>query len=256
MPQQGEYLEKHASPAVALVTGAAGGLGRACCAELCRRQAHVIAADIATEPLRSLTEALQAEGKSITSAQLDVSDRGQVEALINQIIDEYGRLSVLVNLAGVLRNALLAKIDDGDFELTMSTHVRGTLNTMRAVVPHMRASGYGRIVNTSSIAARGSIAGSSYGAAKGAIEGLSRSAAIELAPYGVTINCIAPGLIDAGVFLTVPKKYHDEGVARVPMKRAGTADEVAACVAFLVSSSASYITGQTLSICGGATLGF
>jgi 3-oxoacyl-[acyl-carrier protein] reductase len=127
---------------------------------------------------------------------------------------------------------------------------------MRAAAPVMRANGYGRIVNTSSIAVRGTVAGGSYGAAKGAIEGLTHSVALELAPHGITANCVAPGLIDAGIFLSTPEEYRQELTDRVPMRRLGTAADVAACVAFLASEEAGYVTGQTLTVCGGLTLGF
>jgi 3-oxoacyl-[acyl-carrier protein] reductase len=185
-----------------------------------------------------------------------VSDRAAVEEAVRSIVDSHGRLDIVVNLAGVIRNQLLVKIEDDDFDLVLATHVRGTLNTMRAAIPHMRERGYGRIVNTSSLAARGSIAGASYGAAKGAIEGLTRSAAIEVARYGITVNCVAPGLIAAGMFLTVPQSYQEESAAKIPMQRLGLPEEVAACVSFLASPAASYVTGQTLLICGGLSLGF
>jgi 3-oxoacyl-[acyl-carrier protein] reductase len=100
------------------------------------------------------------------------------------------------------------------------------------------------------------VAGGSYGAAKGAIEGLTHSAAIELAPHGITVNCVAPGLIDAGIFLSTPEQFRAELIDRVPMRRLGTSGDVAACVAFLASDQAGYITGQTLTVCGGLTLGF
>jgi 3-oxoacyl-[acyl-carrier protein] reductase len=183
---------------------------------------------------------------------LDVTDADAVDALIGSL----ERLDVVVNLAGVIRRAPLARISNEDFRLTMETHAEGTLNTMRAAAPLMRANGYGRIVNTSSIAFRGTVAGGSYGAAKGAIEGLTHSVALELAPDGITVNCIAPGLIDAGMFQSTPEQYRQELTDRVPMGRLGTPADIAACVAFLASEEAGYVTGQTLTVCGGLTLGF
>jgi 3-oxoacyl-[acyl-carrier protein] reductase len=241
---------------IAVVTGAAGGLGGAICASLGRAGMTVYATDLAFDAVAAISDHLTAEGLSVHGRTMDVTNRDSVEATITGVIEEAGRLDVVVNLAGVIRNAVLHRIDDADHELVMTTHVTGVLNTMRAAAPNMRGNQYGRFVNMSSIAVRGSVAGVSYGAAKGAIEGITRSAAMELAPYGVTANCVAPGLINAGMFTTVPADYQQASLARVPMRRAGTADEVGACVAFLAGREASYITGQTLFVCGGATLGF
>jgi NAD(P)-dependent dehydrogenase (short-subunit alcohol dehydrogenase family) len=241
---------------VALVTGSVGGLGHACCSALAARGTHVVAADLDEAGAQRLAEELRSGGAGASAVGLDVRDREAVEAVVASAAEEHGGLDVVVNLAGMLRNQVLVKIEDEDFDLVMAVHLKGTLNTMRAAVPVMRAGGYGRIVNTSSVAARGSIAGSSYGAAKGAIEGLTRSAAIEVARYGITVNCIAPGLINAGMFLTVDKDYQESVRARIPIGRLGDPEEVASCVTFLASREASYVTGQTLVICGGLSLGF
>jgi 3-oxoacyl-[acyl-carrier protein] reductase len=236
---------------VALVTGAAGGLGPACCRALAARGMYVLATDLDAAAAVRVAASLDAPG-SARGAALDVTDENAVGVLIGGL----DRLDVLVNLAGVIRRAPLARITSEDFRLTMATHAEGTLATMRAAIPLMRANGYGRIVNTSSIAVRGTVAGGSYGAAKGAIEGLTRSAALELAPHGITVNCVSPGLVDAGIFLSTPVEYREQLVERVPMRRLGTPEDVAGCIAFLASDAASYVTGQTLTVCGGLTLGF
>jgi 3-oxoacyl-[acyl-carrier protein] reductase len=235
-------------PGVAIVTGAAGGLGPACCEALARRGHHVVAADLDLDGAERVARQLG----DATAAHLDVTDAGSVRDLA----ERFARIDVLVNLAGVIRRAPLAKIEVGDFRLVLATHVEGTLNTMQAVVPIMRANGYGRIVNTSSIAVRGTVAGGSYGSAKGAVEALTRSVAMELAPAGITVNCVAPGLVDAGMFLSTPEDYRVELAGRVPMQRLADPSEIAACVAFLGSREAGYVTGQTLTVCGGLTLGF
>jgi 3-oxoacyl-[acyl-carrier protein] reductase len=240
---------------VALVTGAAGGLGRACVQALLGSGMRVFATDLTTELLGPLT-GLCPDPDGLSLRALDVTTQSAVDAVVADILGSAGRLDVLVNLAGVIRNQMLHKLVESDFDLTMGTHVSGTLHTMRSAVPVMRSAGYGRIVNMSSIAVRGSIAGSAYGAAKGAIEGLTRAAAMELAPHGITVNCVAPGVVAAGMFLTMPPQYQDQTVVRVPAGRAGTAKEVADTVAFFCSSRASYITGQSLFVCGGLSLGF
>ncbi|MBF6619048.1 MAG: SDR family oxidoreductase [Patulibacter sp.] len=241
---------------VALVTGATGGLGRACSAALAARGDHVVVVDLDGEAADRVAAELQGAGGSAQGIGADVTSRTDVERVIAQVVERHGRIDVLVNLAGIIRNQTLPKVTDEDFDALMGVHVKGTLNTMRAAVPLMREAGYGRIVNTSSIALNGAIAGVSYGAAKGAIVGMTRSAAMESAKHGITINCVAPGLVNAGVFLTVPEDYQQEQIAKIPAKRTGEPSEIAACVAFLTSPDASYVTGQTLTICGGLSLGF
>jgi 3-oxoacyl-[acyl-carrier protein] reductase len=227
---------------VALVTGAAGGIAPPVCAALASQDMHVVAVDI---------DGPGVEGRGDRSVELDVTDADAVTALVSSL----DRLDVVVNLAGVIRRAAILDVTHDDFTAVMAAHAEGTLNTMRAAVPLMRAAGYGRIVNTSSIAVRGTVNGISYGAAKAAIEGMSR-AALELAPDGITVNCVAPGLIDAGMFNTAPEETRRAFTARVPMHRLGTPADIAAAVAFLASDEAGYVTGQTLTVCGGLTLGF
>lgn len=240
----------------ALVTGAGGGLGRACCEALASAGLHVLVADLDGDSAADAAAQLIEHGASASGVELDVRDSVAVEATVAEAMAEFGALDVVVNLAGALRNQVVTKIDDQDFELVLATHLKGALHTMRAAIPGMRTNGYGRIVNMSSVAARGSIAGGSYGAAKGGIEGLTRSAAMEVARHGITINCVAPGLIAAGMFLTVDQDYQAELTRRIPAGRLGAPEDVAACIAFLASDQAAYVTGQVLTVCGGLSLGF
>lgn len=241
---------------IAVLTGAAGGLGVAASRALGKMGVKVVMTDMAPDRADAAAAGLKAEGIDAIGAGLDVTDRAAVDAFMARILEAHQRLDILVNLAGVVRNDYITKVKDEDFELTFTSHVKGTLNCMRAALPIMRKQKSGRVVNMSSIAALGSLAGASYGAAKGAIESMSRVAAIESAKEGITVNCVAPGMIAAGMFLTTPEQYQAVSIERTPMKRAGTAEEVAHCIAFFASPGASFITGQTLFVCGGLSVGF
>jgi len=243
-------------PSVALVTGGAGALGAVTGALLARRGHTTYLLDADGARADAVAAGLAGQGLAVRGRALDVTDAAACSALIAGIAAEHGGIDVLVNMAGVVRNAAFSRITAEDFERTLRTHVHGTLHCMQAAGAAMRERQYGRIVNISSIAALGSVGGGAYGAAKGAIESLSRAAAIEWAPRGITVNCVAPGLIAAGMTLGVPKEFQDAGVARTPMKRNGTAEEVAHAIAYFASPEASFVTGQTLFVCGGLSIGF
>lgn len=248
-------MNESAPSRVAVVMGGAGGIGRAASAVLAGAGHRVVVVDLALEASRRACDEIAASGHDAVAEACDITDDTSVQQLRERIEAALGPADILVNLAGVVRNDILVKVKDVDFDLTQATHVKGTLNSMRAFLPGMRKRGYGRVVNTSSTAARGTFGGASYSAAKGAIEALSRTAAFEMAKSGVTVNCVAPGLIRTGIFMTVPEAYQKEAIGHVPMGRAGEANEVAACIRFLSSDDAGYVTGQILYVCGGLTIG-
>lgn len=239
---------------VAIICGGGGGLGRAVSRRFAKSGARVVVVDIGDAAEKVATE-LRNEGFSPHATICDLTDGTAVEALREEVMERYGQVEALVNLAGQVRNDKLVDVTDADFDLTITSHAKSTLNTMRTFAPIMKKANYGRIVNTSSVAALGSIAGTSYCAAKGAIEAMTRTAAMELARYGITVNCIAPGIVDTGMFRQQPERAREHMVSRTPMRRGGDPSEHAAGFYFLASREASFITGQTLYICGGASIG-
>lgn len=241
---------------VAVVTGGGGGLGAAVSRRLASEGWSVAVVDVVEPPAAAVAESIVSAGSEAAAFVADLSDPTEVERVRDEVVERFTLpVGAVVNLAGAVRNAVLSKLTDDDFDLVLRTHLYGTMHTVRAFAPAMKTAGWGRIVNTSSVAARGVVAGVSYSSAKGGIEGLTRSAAIELARNGITVNCIEPGVIATGMFLGTPHEFQDAQIAQIPAGRAGDPEEIAAAVSFLVSGESGYITGQTLTVCGGLSVG-
>ncbi|WP_206474081.1 SDR family NAD(P)-dependent oxidoreductase [Dietzia sp. KRD202] len=238
----------------AIVSGGAGGIGIEVVRRFASQGSRVFVFDQSSDASARLDAELGDLRDRVIALTVDVADRDQVDAAVHTVRAECDRLDVLVNMAGAFRSATLRKIGDTDLDDVLSSHVAGTLNTMRAAAPIMTERRYGRIVNTSSITVQGAFGGAVYGAAKGAIEAMTRSVAIELGRHGITANCVAPGYIDAGMFTRMPATFTESAANGLPLGRTGTPDEIASCVAFLASQESSYVTGQVLTACGGATL--
>jgi 3-oxoacyl-[acyl-carrier protein] reductase len=243
---------------VAVVMGGGGAIGRSICLALARDDIQIIVGDINEEVVSATVDELGNIGSKASVLVGDLSDKAEVARMKTEVADKFGRVDILVHVHGSNKNEVLLKMTEEVWKRTMAVHVDGTLNSMLAFAPMMRERMYGRIINMSSIAARGSVGGAAYAAAKNAIEGISRSAALEWARYNITVNCLAPGLIGGNsMFIrTTPKEFQDAGIEKTPMKRAGKPEEVAALTRFLASEDAGFITGQTIAIDGGLSVGF
>ncbi len=243
---------------VAVITGGAGGIGRAIAAELARRGAHVALLD--TDP--GVVELADAGGFGsglATGHQADVSDPRSVASAIRAVLDQHGHADILVNCAGVVvrrggRKIAAADLTLEEWQRGIDVNLTGVFLCSRAVLPSMISGGWGRIITLSSQGGRtgGAFSSVEYGAAKAGVIGFSRTLATEVGRYGVTVNCLAPGRV-ATAMTDNPHEYaqNDVWIARLPIPRMGTPEEVAVAVAFLTSDGAGYITGTTIDINGG-----
>lgn len=239
---------------VAIVTGAGSGMGRAVAVRLAAAGASVAVNDLVPEAAQATVDRLISDGGKAIAVAGDVSDSAAVAALIARTTDEYGDISILVNAAGILRRTAVFDMEEAEWDLVLNVNLKGTFLPSRAVLPSMRRSGWGRIVNFSSTAGKtaSTLGGAHYTTSKHAVLGLTRHMALEEAAHGITVNAVCPGLIDTEM---VRKEVDDDRLRRYtdgfPIQRLGEPAEAAELVAFLASDRAAYITGQALDLSGG-----
>jgi len=234
---------------VALITGGAQGIGLAIAQTFAAHGASVVIADLDADAARRAAESLDGPA---TGVACDVRDLAQVERACSVAVDAFGALDVMVNNAGITRDATMRKMSEEDFDLVMQVHLRGTWNGTRSAAAIMREQGRGAIVNLSSISGKvGFIGQTNYSAAKAGIVGLTKAAAKEVAYRGVRVNAVQPGLIRTAMTEAMPQKAWNEKLAEIPMGRAGEPSEIASVVLFLASDLSSYMTGTVLEITGG-----
>ncbi|QLY33555.1 3-oxoacyl-ACP reductase FabG [Nocardia huaxiensis] len=246
---------------VAFVTGAARGIGAATAARLAADGFTVAIADLDETACKETAARIVADGGQAIAVACNVTDEAQVDAAIDGVVAELGSIDVLVNNAGVLRDNLLFKMSVDDWDLVMSVHLKGAFLCTRAAQRHMVKQKSGKIVNTSSVSALGSRGQANYSAAKMGIQGLTRTLAMELGPFGINVNAVAPGFIvtemtdaTAARVGVSPEEFRENAAKITPLRRVGEPADIANVVSFLVSDDASFVTGQTIYVDGGRRL--
>jgi 3-oxoacyl-[acyl-carrier protein] reductase len=236
---------------VALVTGASRGIGRAIATRLAEQGALVVAAARA-DHARACAEALAAAGRQAEALALDVTDPAAVEAAPGEIVKRHGRLDILVSNAGVTRDQLLMRMKRGDWDAVLATNLTATFLLAQAAMRPMLKQKGGRIIAISSVVGQTGNAGqTNYAASKAGLIGFAKALAREVASRSITVNVVAPGMIDTDMTRAIADKAQIDWSTQIPLGRLGTVDEVAAAVSFLASDEASYITGHVLAVNGG-----
>jgi 3-oxoacyl-[acyl-carrier protein] reductase len=241
---------------VALVTGASRGIGRAIAQRLADQGADVavnyLAAREAADQVVAYAEAL---GRRSAAIQANVSIAAEATALLEATQERFGRLDILVNNAGMTRDTLLMRMDEADWDIVIGTNLKSVYLLTRGAVRGMIRQRYGRIVNVSSVVGlMGNAGQSNYAASKAGILGFTRSIAREVASRGITVNAVAPGMIETDIWDGVSEEARQRALAAIPLERMGQANDVADAVAFLASDSAAYITGQVIQVDGGLVM--
>jgi 3-oxoacyl-[acyl-carrier protein] reductase len=237
---------------VAIVTGAAQGIGRAIAETLARYGADVVVADLDPARSQETVDAVSRLGRRALNVKVNVADWNDVKGMADQVLKEWGRIDILVNNAGITRDGLLVRMKEEDWSLVLQVNLNGTFHCTKAVLQPMAKQRYGRIVNIASIVGvMGNAGQANYAASKAAVIGLTKTVAREYASRMITVNAVAPGFIDTAMTQGLPADVKETLQKQIPLGRLGQPSDVAEAVSFLASDQAGYITGQVLHVNGG-----
>jgi len=234
-----------------VVTGSGRGIGRSIALRCADEGGRLVLNDIDEENLARVKRTLESRGTKVMAFKADISVRSEAKRLILSAVEGFGRIDVLVNNAGITRNSPFLDLTEEDWDVVMKVNLKGAFNCAQAAARYMVDQKSGRIINISSRSYLGARQMANYAASKAGILGLTRCMAIELGPYGITVNAIAPGLIDTEPVKEMYEGFVEERIKSTPVGRIGVPEDIAAAVVFLASPEASYVTGETMHVTGG-----
>jgi 3-oxoacyl-[acyl-carrier protein] reductase len=237
---------------IVIITGGARGIGEGICKIFCNEGATVALWDVLEEG-QTTADNISADGGSIFFQKVDVTSQDSVDSAVANIIDDHGKIDVLINNAGVIRDRSILKMTREEWDMVRSVNVDSLFITTKAVLPHMKTANYGRIISASSINAfQGAFGQTNYSASKAAIVGFTTSLCREVGKYNITVNAVAPGFIKSEMSDSMPEGIIKSGIAQIPVGRIGTPEDMGHAYLFLASKEAGFVSGHTLHANGGA----
>ena len=240
---------------VAVITGGASGIGKTTAIRFAQEGASIVVWDVQEEKGRYLVNSLLEKGVKAIFCKVNTADSAMVQEAVNAVMNEFGKIDILINNAGIVRDATLVKMTEEQFDDVLDVNLKGVFNCTKAVAPFMIEQGYGRIIQATSIVGLyGNFGQTNYAASKAGLIGMTKVWARELGRKGITVNAVAPGFIVTEMFETIPASITKGFKDKIPCNRFGTVDEVANVYLFLASDEASYVNGAVISVDGGAVI--
>ncbi len=237
---------------VAIITGGANGIGLAACERFAEEGASIVMADFDEKAGKEQETVLKEKGYDVTFVQVDVVDRESVASLVEQALEQYGKIDVLINNAGITKDATLLKMDPADFQRVLDVNLTGVFNCTQAIAPHMISAGAGKIINTSSVSGvYGNFGQTNYAATKAAVVGMTKTWAKELGRKGINVNAVAPGFTATAMVAKMPENVVKQMASAVSLQRLGKPGDIANAYLFLASAESDYVHGHVLQVDGG-----